>query len=137
MSNIHQLIQFINCRRSYDEVKAKAYEIDQFWREQSWTRALRELSEDKIGKSAIIRPVRKENKPNSPVIGYEPKNAPTANFEPKKGIQALKQDLNSQLIEVLKKIPVSWDNQKHIKSINLAIHSNSEYLKKAVLQQYK
>lgn len=130
MSNIYQLQQFISTYRTYNEVKDKAFQIDQFWRESSFSRALRASTE--------IEAVHLENKPLKPIVGYKPKHVTTAqilpNSAPRKPIS---EDLNSQLIEVLRKVPLSWDSQEHIRSINLAIKSKNEYLKKSVLSQYQ
>lgn len=138
MSNIYQLQQFISTYRTYNEVKDKAFQIDPLWREQSWTRALRELSEDKIGKPAIIRPVRKENKPNSPVIGYEPLNVTTGLVEPKKTTSRGElEQANEQLNIILKRIRVCWENSGLINEINYALKSKNIYYKKAVISQYQ
>jgi DNA-binding Lrp family transcriptional regulator len=53
----------------------------------------------------------------------------------KKGRQ--ESDLNIQLKQALKSIPVNWDNQYKIKEINEAIKSKNDFCKQQVLKRYK
>ena len=120
MSNISQLVNFIDRRRTYDEVKAKAYDIDPLWRESSWSRALRSY------KSILAV------KPNGVIVAYEPSN----NLDRAKAFKEVSKNLNEDLKELLKNIELSFDNLNKVKEINSAIKSNNDYYKKEVIKKY-
>lgn len=65
MSQIEQLINFIKDTgyKTYDEVKTRAFEINENWREGTWGRGLR--------RSLYIKMIYKGNEKNSPIIAYK------------------------------------------------------------------
>ena len=121
----------INKSASRDELRALGVKLGYDY--STADRKLRKLTE--LG---FIRPHKGSKGFNDSYLIIEPKHATVTHFEtnltPRKSIS---EDLNSQLIEVLQKVPLSWDSQEHIRSINLAIKSNNDYLKKSVLSQYQ
>ena len=129
MNQINQLETFINQYRDYNEVEAEAYRINPFWRSGTWMRSLR--------RSFKIKAIHKEDKPNSPIIGYEPKNA---NFVAQKpffnALESQVESLDDQLLEILRKTPVSWENQSKIKEIQSALKSSHKYLKEGLIRKY-
>ena len=46
------------------------------------------------------------------------------------------EDLNNTLKEILKKIPLTWENQEKIKEIQDTIKSNNKYLKESIIKKY-
>jgi hypothetical protein len=130
MSNIKKLENFISSYRTYDQVKEKAKEIDENWRESSWSRALR--------KSSHIIAVQKDNKRNSPIIGYRPKNLSQSNFEPnKKRCSSIKEELNQEIVELLENTKADWNNLAKVQELNKALKSQSGYVKKTMIEKYK
>jgi len=122
MSNIQQLINFITERKTYEEVKQRAFKIDKNWRSETWTRGLR----DRKGIQAIYKGIPKK----SPIIAYEPfktqeKPSPTS-------------DVDDRLRTILKGIKPSWDNQPKIKELEhaLKLGDNYKYQKLLILNKY-
>lgn len=72
-----------------------------------------------------------EGSGQAPLIGGAPR-AEMPKREPEKA-----DDLNGRLIELLKKVPKTWENGKIIYQINYAINCKHEYKKKGVLELYK
>lgn len=65
--NIQQLVDFINVRRTYEEVEQMAQVIDPLWRSETWRRSLRRRSD--------IRAIGKDGQdPNghNVIVAYEP-----------------------------------------------------------------
>ena len=129
MCQITQLETFINQYRDYSEVAEEAYRINPDWREQTWTRGLR--------RSLKIEAVYKDNKPNSPIIGYKPKNIPKGQIKPKfNALWGRLECLDDQITEIQKKIPVSWENMEIHKELTNALKSNNVYLKESIIRKY-
>lgn len=122
MYNIYQLENFISSYKTYEEVEQEAKNIDKFWRESSWTRALR--------KSQKIKAVYKGVEGKSPIIGYKPKNASTRQISPNLA------SLDDILKEILKTIPASWENQHKISEIQKALKAKYDITKISVIKKY-
>lgn len=72
MSNISQLQNYINQYRTYQEVNDKAFEIDENWRSETWTRGLRCRKN--------ILPLKNEK---GHIIAYIPSDSPKTPLEGK------------------------------------------------------
>ena len=112
MSNISQLVNFIDRRRTYDEVEDKADKIDPLWRESTWTRGLRSYKSIKAVK------------PNGVIIAYEPLNNPV---EP---------NLNEVIRKIIKETPLSFDNREKLAELGKAL-TGDNWFKKSVIEKYK
>lgn len=126
---IDQLIEYISQYRTFDEVKTAAYVINPNWRESSWTRALRR-------RQGQIKPVLKNNQPNSPIIAYEPKKVATGQISPNLTLIKSGADRDNALRAILAKIRPTWDSQAEIKKLQEAIKSRSDYLKITTIKKY-
>ena len=131
MSNKQKLEEFITSYRTYEEVRSAAYNIDPLWRESTWTRSIRKSDK-------VVAVYKDKNLPNSPIVGYMPKTQNltlksrnlTTNF-------SRLDTLNDQLLEILKTIPVSWENQSRLLEVKNALKSKSDYLKQVIISKYE
>ena len=78
MSQISQLEDYINQRRAYQEVSAKAFDINPNWRSETWTRALRNSKKVKGKLKDPFKPPSSKN----PIIAYIPTDEPKTPPEP-------------------------------------------------------
>ena len=131
MSNITTLIQFIKDRGrvSYDEVKARAEQIDPIWRESTWSRGLRRNPYViAIGKNPAI-PVGS----NNPIVAYK-----AIGFEVRETLKDVEEEaLNENLRKIKDNFPNPWDNRNAIVELDDAIKNKDIWKKKFVLRRYK
>ena len=126
MCQITQLETFISQYRDYRDVAEEAYRINPDWREQTWTRGLR--------RSLKIEAVYKDNKPNSPIIGYKPKNIPTV----AKPVRVDKfYDIDSELRTILKERQKEWKfgDPEYFRFIGI-LNGKNQYAKESLLREY-
>lgn len=97
------------------------------------TRPTQWIPNEKIYKGGAVAGYKwkPEGSGQAPLIGGAPR-AEAPKSEPAKA-----DDLNGRLIELLKKVPKTWENADIIKRINKAIKSRFEEEKKGVLGLYK
>ena len=134
MTNIQQLRNFINQQRTYQEVKLKALEIDNNWRSESWTRALRD-------EKNIVKVPENASKKNSPIIAYLPINRIKSLRRATQAELGQSNDnteeLNITLKDILGKLRVSWDMGDKYKEIDNAIKSKNVILKNLTIKKYE
>ena len=75
---------------------------------------------------------------NSPISACGVKTPPQGQILTKIAPQKARLDnLNDQLLEILKTIPVSWENQSRLLEVKNALKSKSDYLKQVIISKYE
>ena len=68
------------------------------------------------------------------IVAYRPKNLTESNLKPNKDDS--ERDLDSELKEIQKTIPVDWDHTKEHTEINKALMGNNKTLKEIIIRKF-